>query len=95
MKKLFLILASFLVLISCKNESESSSKQNISNAKKNEFAIIIHGGAGTILKKNMSNEKEAAYKELTKIAAEAQLQADTTNESISRIYAKRIKEIRS
>ncbi|WP_047548705.1 isoaspartyl peptidase/L-asparaginase family protein [Psychroserpens sp. Hel_I_66] len=29
---------------------------------KAEFAIIIHGGAGTILKKNMTSEKEAAYK---------------------------------
>lgn len=29
----------------------------------NNFAIVIHGGAGTILKKNMTPEKEAAYKE--------------------------------
>ena len=28
----------------------------------NDFAIIIHGGAGTILKKNMTDEKEAEYK---------------------------------
>ena len=28
----------------------------------NTFSIIIHGGAGTILKKNMSPEKEADYK---------------------------------
>tara|TARA_B110000090_G_scaffold190978_1_gene223233 strand:+ start:127 stop:1185 length:1059 start_codon:yes stop_codon:yes gene_type:complete len=35
--------------------------------KQNDFAIIIHGGAGTILKKNMSKEKEVAYKE--KLAA--------------------------
>lgn len=34
-----------------------------SNSEKvNEFAIVIHGGAGTILKKNMSEEKEAEYK---------------------------------
>ncbi len=26
-----------------------------------EYAIVIHGGAGTILKENMSEEKEAAY----------------------------------
>lgn len=26
-----------------------------------DYAIVIHGGAGTILKKNMTNEKEAAY----------------------------------
>lgn len=30
--------------------------------KQQEFAIVIHGGAGTILRKNMSPEKEAAYK---------------------------------
>jgi beta-aspartyl-peptidase (threonine type) len=30
--------------------------------KVNNFAIIIHGGAGTILKKNISDEKETAYK---------------------------------
>lgn len=29
---------------------------------KQEFAIVIHGGAGTILKQNMTPEKEAAYK---------------------------------
>ena len=28
---------------------------------KHEYAIVIHGGAGTILKKNMTDEKEAAY----------------------------------
>ncbi|GJM32800.1 MAG: isoaspartyl peptidase/L-asparaginase [Saprospiraceae bacterium] len=31
--------------------------------KKAEYAIVIHGGAGTILKKNMTDEKEAAYNE--------------------------------
>ena len=44
-------------------------KENIIKTvkKQNDFAIIIHGGAGTILKKNMTKEKEAAYKE--KLAA--------------------------
>lgn len=32
------------------------------NSNKVEFAIVIHGGAGTILKKNMSDEMELAYK---------------------------------
>ena len=53
-----LLLALFLVIsFGCKTEQKSSEEK-----KKNEFAIIIHGGAGTILKKNMSSEKEAAYK---------------------------------
>ena len=34
----------------------SCSKNN------NHFAIVVHGGAGTILKKNMSDEMELAYK---------------------------------
>ncbi len=29
---------------------------------KDNFALVIHGGAGTILKKNMTPEKEAAYR---------------------------------
>ncbi|MDP4703656.1 MAG: isoaspartyl peptidase/L-asparaginase, partial [Polaribacter sp.] len=37
---------------------ESTSKEE----KINDFAIIIHGGAGTILKKNMIDDMEAAYK---------------------------------
>jgi len=31
-------------------------------AKEHQLAIVIHGGAGTILKKNLSDEKEAAIK---------------------------------
>ena len=29
---------------------------------KEKFALVIHGGAGTILKKNMTPKKEAAYR---------------------------------
>ena len=39
-----------------------SCNSNPKEKKINDFAIIIHGGAGTILKKNMTDEKEAAYK---------------------------------
>ena len=60
MKKLAFTLLSFLVLIGCTpNGKESKNEQS---QKVNDFAIIIHGGAGTILKKNMTDEKEAAYK---------------------------------
>ena len=31
------------------------------NNKKIDFAIVVHGGAGTIIKANMSNEMELAY----------------------------------
>jgi beta-aspartyl-peptidase (threonine type) len=62
MKKHLLILSFLIVLLGCKNETTSSSEEKKAATKQNEFAIIIHGGAGTILKKNMSKEKEAAYK---------------------------------
>ena len=38
-------------------------------------AIAIHGGAGTILKKNMSEEKEAAYEAKLTEALQAGYQA--------------------
>ena len=31
--------------------------------EKSNFALVIHGGAGTILKKNMTAEKERDYKQ--------------------------------
>lgn len=59
MKKKYTLLALILLIISCET------------VNKNEFAIVIHGGAGTILKENMSNELEIAYKDKIKEALEA------------------------
>lgn len=36
-----------------------------------KFVLAIHGGAGTILKKNMTPEKEEAYHEALREALEA------------------------
>jgi L-asparaginase / beta-aspartyl-peptidase len=33
----------------------------LANAQQKKYVMVIHGGAGTILKKNMTPEKEAAY----------------------------------
>ncbi|WP_341220252.1 isoaspartyl peptidase/L-asparaginase [Polaribacter atrinae] len=62
MKKILFIVSALLLLIGCKNESKPLSTAQKKIEVQNEFAIIIHGGAGTILKKNLSDEKEAAYK---------------------------------
>ena len=67
MKKTLTLLIVFFMLFSCKNEknaSENSDKltQKEQKAEPN-FGIVIHGGAGTILKKNMSDSLENAYKE--------------------------------
>jgi len=59
MKKTYKLLALILLIISCET------------VNKNKFAIVIHGGAGTILKENMSNELENAYKDKMKEALEA------------------------
>ncbi len=41
--------------------TEAAKAKNSESKKVNEFAIVIHGGAGTILRENMSAEDEAAY----------------------------------
>lgn len=77
MKKIiFFFVLSSIFLVNCRNKGkliDSEIKeteiqvqppppppQSLENTR--EFAIAIHGGAGTILRKNMSPEKEAAYK---------------------------------
>jgi beta-aspartyl-peptidase (threonine type) len=69
MKKLIYLLLVSLIFIGCKNEEElraisNEKKEVVDNSpqKINNFAIIIHGGAGTILKENMTPEMEADYK---------------------------------
>lgn len=57
------ILSAFaltLFLISC--DQKQPEKESQSEPKQQEFAIIIHGGAGTILKENMTDSMEQAYK---------------------------------
>ncbi len=65
MKNLTYFLVLF-VLLGCKNDEKSpkfsSNKVENTQKSKGEFGIVIHGGAGTILKENMSDSLEAAYK---------------------------------
>ncbi len=63
----------FFVLFGCENTKENDSKTSIptsstenidemqGNYTENNFGIVIHGGAGTILKKNMTDSLERAY----------------------------------
>jgi beta-aspartyl-peptidase (threonine type) len=69
MKNVLYLLVFTVIFSGCKNKEElnaitfnkdtkiDSTKNNV-----NEFAIVIHGGAGTILRENMTPENEAAYK---------------------------------
>ena len=45
-------------VLGCAENQNLNKKDDLEN----KFGIVIHGGAGTILKKNMSDEKEEQYK---------------------------------
>lgn len=63
MPKLLLTLICITFLISsCKEEKNEIPTTENEILENPEFAIVIHGGAGTILKENMTPEREAAYK---------------------------------
>ncbi len=62
MKNFILLFVLTIVFVCCKQEDNKSLSENPVKQTKAEFSIVIHGGAGTILKKNMTPEKEAAYK---------------------------------
>ncbi|MFV8225427.1 isoaspartyl peptidase/L-asparaginase family protein [Christiangramia aquimixticola] len=68
MKNLFLLFSLFL-LISCKDSNPQKSEDTTSKSLESSadsipnFGIVIHGGAGTILKENMSDSLEQAYKQ--------------------------------
>ncbi|MCG2429752.1 isoaspartyl peptidase/L-asparaginase family protein [Aequorivita xiaoshiensis] len=72
MNKVLLPLLCFLLLLSCKNPNKHNAEDfkvdEIAGSKEDVFGIVIHGGAGTILKENMSDSLEAAYKEKLKEA---------------------------
>lgn len=61
-KPLFFIV--LLFIFGCK-ENNGGTEESLTEASQNDespkTAIVIHGGAGVILKENMSDDKEAAY----------------------------------
>ncbi|KQC32272.1 isoaspartyl peptidase [Nonlabens sp. YIK11] len=63
MKKL-LFLAALILINSCqekKADTPETAETTAAPEQVNEFAIVIHGGAGTILKENMTPELEQEY----------------------------------
>lgn len=65
-KTLTFIILTFM-LFGCKTEEKSPEKMKDTTEKRAEteeiFGIVIHGGAGTILKENMSDSLELAYRD--------------------------------
>ena len=62
MKKIILLFIISLVFISCKQKEKETSSENHSIIEKQDFAIVIHGGAGTLVKGMMTVQLEANYK---------------------------------
>ncbi|AZQ43240.1 isoaspartyl peptidase/L-asparaginase family protein [Nonlabens ponticola] len=62
MRFLYLIIFSF-ILTSCNQPAETTAQQPTQEQPQqtSEFAIVIHGGAGTIKKENMTAELEQQY----------------------------------
>jgi len=61
MKNIILFLSIVTLFFSCKNEAKITANPEPETTEKAQFSIVIHGGAGTIKKENMTPEKEAAY----------------------------------
>jgi len=59
MMKNFLVLALVLVTLSCTQKELRNN--SIENVKPGPITLVIHGGAGTIKRENMTEEKEKAY----------------------------------
>ncbi len=57
-----IVSACLIFFASCKTESTSHNSQEMSSTPP-AYALVIHGGAGTILKKNMTPEKEKEYQD--------------------------------
>lgn len=72
MNKILTLFLTIFLVFGCKNDHQNIDNVSISSdkeAKKTKnFGIVIHGGAGTILKENMSDSLENAYKEKLKEA---------------------------
>jgi len=55
------LMICFLILLSCKSEKKTASGQSISSQKQ-EWAIVIHGGAGGITRENITPEMDKEYR---------------------------------
>ena len=59
---LTVIIASGLFIASCANKNQLSDKQSVEAASKQDWAIVIHGGAGAMSTENLSPELDREYR---------------------------------
>ncbi|WGK65916.1 isoaspartyl peptidase/L-asparaginase family protein [Croceiramulus getboli] len=65
MRNILLLLCTCLSLLSCTNQETTPAENTAETTPSSDtpnFGLVIHGGAGTILKKNMTDSLEMAYK---------------------------------
>jgi L-asparaginase / beta-aspartyl-peptidase len=68
MKVLLICFCSIVLLSGCQRERNSPIAKDI---KPGPITLVIHGGAGTIKRENMTPEKEKAYKDALQIALDS------------------------
>jgi beta-aspartyl-peptidase (threonine type) len=68
-KSALVLLFSIFLLNSCTNTSSEEKTPKTDPKPVNRIGLVIHGGAGTILKKNLTPEMEAEYKAMLEKAA--------------------------
>lgn len=68
MKKFVLFFALSFLCFACNDSTRTTEEKPVTTTEKPEFAIVIHGGAGTILRENMTPETEIAYRQKLKEA---------------------------
>jgi beta-aspartyl-peptidase (threonine type) len=67
-----LLFGVLLFMLSCQGEYQQTNPQmETTNQDKPAYALVIHGGAGTILKSQMTPDQEAAYHEALNNALDA------------------------
>jgi len=59
---LTVIIASGLFIASCANKNQLSDKQSVGAVSKQDWAIVIHGGAGAMSTENLSPELDREYR---------------------------------
>ncbi|MFD2725697.1 isoaspartyl peptidase/L-asparaginase family protein [Hyunsoonleella rubra] len=71
MKNILCILSAIIICYSCKESSKKVEEPTQNTTEKVSFAILIHGGAGNIQQKNMSDAKQIQYRQILEEAIRA------------------------
>ncbi|MEQ8559719.1 MAG: isoaspartyl peptidase/L-asparaginase [Henriciella sp.] len=60
-----------LIISACGKETIAQPDTPMADAEQPDWRIVIHGGAGVILRENLSDEQEAAYRAALEVALDA------------------------